>query len=153
MIKNKKYLHDLELSLKNLNPNLDFKDLYEYEEIHWGIKQDNTITKDDYSIVGSLGILYLFSCKLPEGTIEKLIGYKLTWGYEPVEYNKTLYNLNMNVLTRKFPNFIFIDGCAEIIGYDPKNHIHIVIEDECCCTTDNKWVVHQYKIKNTESFN
>lgn len=33
-IKNKKYLHDLELSLKNLNPNFDFKDLYEYEEIH-----------------------------------------------------------------------------------------------------------------------
>lgn len=94
-----------------------------------GIKQDNTITKDDYSIVGSLGILYLFSCKLPEGTIEKLIGYKLTWGDEPVEYNKTLYNLNMNVLTMKFPNFIFRDGCAEIIGYDPKTHIHMVIED------------------------
>lgn len=91
--------------------------------------------------------------ELPKGTIEKLIGYKLTWEDEPVEYKETLYNLNMNLLTRKFPNFIFRDGCAEIIGYDPKNHIHMVIEDGNCCTTDNTWVVHQYKIKNPESFN
>lgn len=96
---------------------------------------------------------YFYCIGLPKGTIEKLIGYKLTWEDEPVEYKETLYNLNMNVLTRMFPNFIFIDGCAEIIGYDPKNYIHMVIEDGNCCTHDNKWVVHQYKIKNPESFN
>lgn len=62
------------------------------------------------------------------------------------------YNLNINKLFLKFPGFIFRDGCAELIGYNPKTHIHMVISDGLCISEDKKWLIHQYKIKNPDTF-
>ena len=84
--KTKQYLSkELADEIQKLNPELDTDDLYILEETNWGIKPKHPITKDDYSVMGPLEVLFLFSCKLPRGSIKKLIGKDLTWADEPVE--------------------------------------------------------------------
>jgi hypothetical protein len=90
---------------------------------------------------------------VPDGTIRSLIGYDLKWEDKPVMYSKSYYSLTFYTLSRKFPKFVFRYGTSEIIGYNFKKSIHMVIEDGNCSTTDGKWLVHQYKIRNPKSFN
>ncbi len=63
------------------------------------------------------------------------------------------YSLNISILFYKFPGFIFRNGCAELIGYNPETHVHMIIDDGLRVSTDEKWLVHQYTIKNPEKFN
>lgn len=54
-------------------------------------------------------------------------------------------------LTQLFPkDTIWVDGCAEIIGYSPKENLHIVIDDGQCATDDGMYLVHKYKPSNPE---
>lgn len=63
------------------------------------------------------------------------------------------HSLNISMLFAKFPGFIFRDSVAELVGYNPKTHVHMVISDGLRVSEDSKWFVHQYKIKNPEKFN
>lgn len=55
-------------------------------------------------------------------------------------------NIEFYKLTQLFPkDTMWVDGCAEIIGYSPKENLHIVIEDGQCNSSDGKYVVHKYK--------
>ena len=65
---------------------------------------------------------------------------------------KKYYSLNISELFYKFPGFIFKDNCDELIGYNPETHIHMVISDGLRVSEDSKWLVHQYRIKNLETF-
>lgn len=66
---------------------------------------------------------------------------------------KRCYKLDINNLFYKFPGFIFREDRVELVGYNPKTYIHMVIEDGLCVSSDRKWMVSQYKIKNPETFN
>lgn len=63
------------------------------------------------------------------------------------------YTIQIFALFNRFPDFIFRDAIAEIVGYNPKTHTHMVINSGMCVSEDNKWLVHQYKIKDPENFN
>lgn len=45
---------------------------------------------------------------------------------------------------------MWVDGCAEIIGYSPKKNLHIVIDDGQCRSDDSEHLVHKYVPKNAE---
>jgi hypothetical protein len=45
---------------------------------------------------------------------------------------------------------MWVDGCAEIIGYSPKENLHIVIDDGQCHSDDGEYLVHKYVPKNAE---
>lgn len=45
---------------------------------------------------------------------------------------------------------MWVDGCAEIIGYSPKENLHIVIDDGKCRSRDGMYMVHKYKPSNPE---
>lgn len=54
-------------------------------------------------------------------------------------------------LTAMFPkDTMWVDGCAEIIGYSPKENLHIVIDDGQCRSDDGMYLVHKYVPKNAE---
>lgn len=54
-----------------------------------------------------------------------------------------------NKLTELFPkDTMWVDGCAEIIGYSPKENLHIVIDDGQCSGYNDMYVVHKYKPSN-----
>ena len=58
-------------------------------------------------------------------------------------------NISFCSLTSKFPkDTMWIDGCAEIIGYSPKENLHIVISDGQCMSDDGMYLVHEYKPRN-----
>lgn len=72
--------------LKRLNSSLEeYENPDKYELCVWGMKKEYPFTKDDYSVEAPFGLLYIFKCKLPKGSIKKLIGYDLTWEDEPVK--------------------------------------------------------------------
>ena len=48
-------------------------------------------------------------------------------------------------LTELFPkDTMWVDGCAEIIGYSYKENVHIVIDDGQCRSSNGKYLVHKY---------
>ena len=54
-------------------------------------------------------------------------------------------------LTQLFPkDTMWVNGCAEIIGYSPKENLHIVIDDGECVSDDGMYLVHKYKPSNPE---
>lgn len=56
-----------------------------------------------------------------------------------------------NKLTELFPkDTMWVDGCAEIIGYSPKENLHIVIDDGQCKSDWGTYVVHKYKPSNPQ---
>ena len=55
-------------------------------------------------------------------------------------------NIDFYTLTKLFPkDTMWVDGCAEIIGYSPKENLHIVIDDGKRSSSDGKYLVHKYK--------
>ena len=60
-------------------------------------------------------------------------------------------NISFCKLTSLFPkDTMWVDGCAEIIGYSPKENLHIVIDDGQCRSDDGEYLVHKYVPKNPE---
>ncbi len=58
-------------------------------------------------------------------------------------------NIPFCVLSKLFPkDTMWVSGCAEIIGYSPKENLHIVIEDGNCISEDGNYVVHKYQPSN-----
>jgi hypothetical protein len=54
-------------------------------------------------------------------------------------------------LTQLFPkDTMWVCGCAEIIGYSPKENLHIVIDDGCCRSDDGEYLVHKYRPSNPD---
>jgi hypothetical protein len=54
-------------------------------------------------------------------------------------------NISFVKLTTMFPkDTMWVDGCAEIIGYSPKENLHIVIDDGQCKSDDGMYMVHKY---------
>ena len=54
-------------------------------------------------------------------------------------------NISFAKLTTMFPkDTMWVDGCAEIIGYSPKENLHIVIDDGQCKSDDGMYMVHKY---------
>ncbi len=60
-------------------------------------------------------------------------------------------NITFNQLTALFPkDTMWVDGCAEIIGYSPKENLHIVIDDGQCTSDDGMYLVHKYRPSDPE---
>jgi hypothetical protein len=52
-------------------------------------------------------------------------------------------------LGRLFPkDTMWVNGCAEIIGYSPKENLHIVITDGNCVSDNGEYFVTKYKPKD-----
>lgn len=61
------------------------------------------------------------------------------------------YNICFNILRHHFPvDTMWVDGQAEIIGYSPKENLHIVINDGNCYSEDGFWLVFKYRPKNPD---
>ncbi len=61
------------------------------------------------------------------------------------------FNIPFYVLRRIFPaDTMWVDGIAEIIGYSPKENLHIVICDGTRTSQDGKYTVQKYRPKNPE---
>lgn len=61
------------------------------------------------------------------------------------------YNIHFNILRYHFPvDTMWVDGQAEIIGYSPKENLHIVISDGNCCSEDGFWLVSKYRPKDPD---
>ena len=45
---------------------------------------------------------------------------------------------------------MWVDGQAEIIGYSPKENLHIVISDGNCFSEDGFWLVSEYRPKDPD---
>lgn len=61
-------------------------------------------------------------------------------------------NISFSSLIKHFPkDTMWVDGCAEIIGYSPKENLHIVIEDGQCKSDDGMYLVHKYKPKDSHN--
>lgn len=59
--------------------------------------------------------------------------------------------ISFRKLTQLFPeDTMWVGGGAEIIGYSPKENLHIVIDDGCCVSDDDEYYVHKYKPSNPE---
>lgn len=60
-------------------------------------------------------------------------------------------NITFSKLTTLFPkDTMWVDGCAEIIGYSPKENLHIVIDDGQRARDDGTYLVHMYKPSDPE---
>lgn len=60
-------------------------------------------------------------------------------------------NIEFYKLTKLFPkDTMWTDGCAEIIGYSPKENLHIVITDGQRSSEDGKYLVHKYMPQDAE---
>jgi len=57
-------------------------------------------------------------------------------------------SISVNDLFRTFPGFIFRDAGLEIVGYNPQNNQHLVIDDGLCVSGDYGWCVHIYQLNN-----
>lgn len=54
-------------------------------------------------------------------------------------------------LAKLFPkDTMWVDGCAEIIGYSPKENLHIVIDDGNRTSDNGKYLVHKYQPKDAK---
>jgi len=61
------------------------------------------------------------------------------------------YNICFNILRYYFPvDTMWVDGQAEIIGYSPKENLHIVISDGNCWSEDGFWLVSKYRPKDPD---
>lgn len=57
--------------------------------------------------------------------------------------------ISFRKLTQLFPkDTMWVNGCAEIIGYSPKENLHIVIDDGECVSDNGEYLVHKYKPSN-----
>lgn len=53
-------------------------------------------------------------------------------------------SISVNDLFRTFPGFIFRDAGLEIVGYNPQNNQHLVIDDGLCVAGDYGWLTWKY---------
>lgn len=61
------------------------------------------------------------------------------------------FNISFYILKRIFPkDTMWVDGVAEIIGYSPKENIHIVICDGTRTSNDGKYRVQKYRPKDSK---
>ena len=61
------------------------------------------------------------------------------------------YNICFNILRYYFPvDTMWVDGQAEIIGYSPKENLHVVISDGNRWSEDGFWLVNKYRPKDPD---
>lgn len=58
--------------------------------------------------------------------------------------------INICSLFYHYPGFVFLDKGAELCGFNRDKMEYIVIEDGMCSTVTGTWLVHHYKIVNTD---
>lgn len=58
--------------------------------------------------------------------------------------------INISLLFEQYPGFAFLDKGAELCGFNRDKMEYIVIEDGMCTAVTSTWVVHHYKIVNTD---
>lgn len=61
------------------------------------------------------------------------------------------YNLTLNDLDYKFPDFVWWINPAEIVGINFNTKQLMVIDDGCCWSNDGKWLVHGYQLDTIPS--
>lgn len=63
-------------------------------------------------------------------------------------------DITFRKLMQLFPkDTMWVDGgCDEIIGYSPKENLHIVIDDGQCTTNSGIYFVHKYRPSDLEGY-
>lgn len=110
-------------------------------------------SKDPLSEEDKISIGYL--CSFIEDKGKEFYGKNLSnvisWIKRSLIHDKHSIEIPFRKLTSMFPkDTMWVDGCAEIIGYSPKQNLHIVISDGQCVTDDGKYLVHKYAPENPE---
>ena len=146
-------------------------------EAYYRLRKDNGNDSGQKELDGAKTWLYERLRNVPQSSKEPLseeekisIGYLCSFIEDKGKefYGKNLYNviswikrslihdkhsieISFRKLTSMFPkDTMWVDGCAEIIGYSPKQNLHIVISDGQCVTDDGKYLVHKYAPENPE---
>ena len=110
-------------------------------------------SKEPLSEEDKISIGYL--CSFIEDKGKEFYGKNLSnvisWIKRSLIHDKHSIEIPFRKLTSMFPkDTMWVDGCAEIIGYSPKQNLHIVISDGQCVTDDGKYLVHKYAPENPE---